>query len=129
MAREALVKLDTFMSTGLGRKRRLIKEGTPIVTFAKEAEAYKAVTEKEQNPKDVREIRSDIIQRDFAILQKLDDECDKDEVRFAEVLKGKTVCLSCGYDGDDIQGEYPNLYEGYGCPRCHSPLVTRKAEP
>lgn len=37
--------------------------------------------------------------------------------------EGKTVCLSCGYHGEDIQGEYPNLHEGYGCPRCHSPFV------
>jgi len=37
--------------------------------------------------------------------------------------KPRTVCLSCGYDGDDIQGDNADLYEGYGCPKCHSPLV------
>ena len=39
------------------------------------------------------------------------------------MVKTKTTCLSCGYDGEDIQGEHPDLYEGYGCPKCHSPLV------
>lgn len=39
--------------------------------------------------------------------------------------KKRVICLSCGYDGDDIQGEYPDLYEGYGCPKCHSPLVVK----
>jgi len=37
--------------------------------------------------------------------------------------KPKTVCMSCGYDGEDIQGENADLYRGYGCPKCHSPLV------
>jgi len=37
--------------------------------------------------------------------------------------KPRTVCLSCGYDGDEIQGDHADLYEGYGCPKCHSPLV------
>jgi len=33
----------------------------------------------------------------------------------------KTVCLSCGY----VLSEYDELYEGYGCPRCKSPLVVK----
>ena len=35
--------------------------------------------------------------------------------------EGKTTCLSCGYK---LQ---PNdeLYEGYGCPKCESPLVVK----
>lgn len=36
---------------------------------------------------------------------------------------GRKACMSCGYDGEEIQGEYPDLYRGYGCPKCHSPLV------
>jgi len=35
----------------------------------------------------------------------------------------KTICLSCGYAGEELQGEHPDLYEGYGCPKCESPLV------
>jgi len=40
-----------------------------------------------------------------------------------KLKEGRCVCLSCGYSGDDIQGDKPNLYRGYGCPECHSPLT------
>ena len=48
--------------------------------------------------------------------------------RLKELLEkygDRTFCLSCGYDGDDIQGDYPDLYDGYGCPKCHSPFVVK----
>jgi len=38
-----------------------------------------------------------------------------------------TVCISCGYTGEDIQGDDPDLYDGCGCPQCKSPLVMVKA--
>lgn len=41
--------------------------------------------------------------------------------------EGRTVCLHCGYAGEEIQGNYPNLWQGYGCPICHSCLVVLRA--
>lgn len=35
--------------------------------------------------------------------------------------EGKTICLSCGKPL--VEGE--DLYEGYGCPYCQSPLVVK----
>lgn len=44
-----------------------------------------------------------------------------------KLQEGRTVCLSCGYDGEDIQGEYPDLDEGCCCPKCQSCFVVKKA--
>jgi len=41
--------------------------------------------------------------------------------------EGLTVCLNCGYHGEDIQKEDANLYDGYGCPKCHAPLAVASA--
>jgi hypothetical protein len=51
----------------------------------------------------------------------------KQKIPFKDKLDaGRTVCISCGYDGDNIQGEDADIYEGYGCPKCHSPLVVKR---
>jgi len=47
----------------------------------------------------------------------------KEEINIEKEEESKAICLSCGYKGEDIQGKYPDLYEGYGCPKCHSPFV------
>ncbi len=54
-------------------------------------------------------------------------EMNQDQKTKNEILdEGRTVCLNCGYAGDNIQENYPDLWHGYGCPRCHSCLVVMK---
>ena len=43
------------------------------------------------------------------------------EETMKKLKEGKTVCLSCEYE---LQ-EDDELYEGYGCPKCQSPLVVK----
>ena len=41
---------------------------------------------------------------------------------------GKTFCSYCGYTGEEIQGECPDLDGGIYCPKCHEgfPIVVEK---
>lgn len=44
------------------------------------------------------------------------------------IKTGEAFCSYCGYTGEEIQGEYPNLDGGIYCPKCHMgfPMVVEK---
>jgi len=45
-------------------------------------------------------------------------------VKLEPTPEDKCICLGCGYEIDEEE----ELYRGYGCPICHSPLVVKTSE-